>query len=46
MYFQFMALMQKYSKQQRQSGNESTLKKLNRNTFSRFVLNNGAKPLL
>jgi len=46
MYFQFMALMQNYSKQQRKSGNESTLKKLNRNTFCRFVFNNGAKPLL
>ena len=34
------------SKQQRKSGNESTLKKLNRNTFSPFVLNYNAKTLL
>jgi hypothetical protein len=41
-----MALIQKYSKQQRKSGNESTLKKLNINAFLPIVLNNAAKPLL
>jgi hypothetical protein len=46
MYFQFMALMQRYSKQQRKSGNESTLKKLNIHAFLPIVLKNGAKPLL
>jgi hypothetical protein len=38
--------MQKYSKQQRKSGNESTLKKLNINMFGPIVLNYGLKPLL
>jgi hypothetical protein len=41
-----MAIMQKYSKQQPKSGNESTLKKLIYNQFRLFVFCNRLKPLL
>jgi hypothetical protein len=47
MFFSLWHLNANYnSKQQRKSGNESTLKKLNTNTFRPFVLNYAAKTLL
>jgi len=46
MFFYLWHLMQKYSKQQRKSGNESTLKYLNINMLGLIVLNYGLKPLL